>query len=88
MDEKSGYVIGVPICAKNFQGLLEGLKSIVFTLNSDGHKVDRITTDDEKIFHTVKPLLGQLGIQLEQTPAGQHERRIWKQKQTSTLFCQ
>ena len=44
--------------------------------NIFGHKVVKITSDDEVTLATLKKHLGQFQVEVTQTPAGLHEKRI------------
>ena len=50
--------------------------------NRYGHKVARVTTDDERSLATLRDPLGRLGIQASSSPAGLHEKRFERHIQT------
>jgi hypothetical protein len=52
------------------------------TYSTFGHKVKRITTDDESCFTTMITPLGVAGIELTTTPAGMHEKTAERTIQT------
>jgi hypothetical protein len=54
-DEKSGYCSGVPISKKQTTNIVEAFKILLSEYSSSGHKVQRVTTDDEKALNDVKP---------------------------------
>ena len=82
VDEKSAFVTGVSIKSKSKLSLLDGFKTIIATFNAHGHKVLKITTDDEKNFLSTKDGLATYGIQFSSTPAGFHEKRAERYIQT------
>jgi len=82
VDEKSSYVTGVSIPSKSKLALIDGFKTIIATFNAHGHKVIKITTDDEKNFNSTKDELAIYGIKLTTTPADFHEKRAERYIQT------
>jgi hypothetical protein len=48
VDEKSGFCAGVPIAKKQESHVVDATKVIISEFTSHGHRVQRITTDDEK----------------------------------------
>jgi hypothetical protein len=82
VDEKSGYSIGIPLKSKASKNIVDGYKTMIQFFNSYGHKVTKITVDDERTLLSAKPELSMLGIQLTSTPAGLHEKRAERYIQT------
>ena len=82
VDEKSSYLVGVPIKSKSALHIQAAAEAILVEFNRYGHKVVRFTTDDERTLATLRDPLGKLGIQVTATPAGLHENRIDRHIQT------
>ena len=82
VDEKSSYVSMAPLKNKSSKCIADGFLGIVHFYNSYGHKVDRITTDDENNFNATKDSMAQHGVRLNTTPADMHERRCERYIQT------
>ena len=82
VDEKSTYLVGVPMKSKSAAQVLSAAKSTLVEFNRYGHKVRKITTDDEKTLLTLKEPLGRYGVIMSSTPAGLHEKRIERYIQT------
>ena len=64
VDEKSSYLIGVPIKSKSASNIQEAAEAILVEFNRYGHKVTKFTTDDERTLATLRDPLGKLGIQV------------------------
>ena len=82
VDEKSSYYAGIPMSSKSSKNVLEALLAILAEFNAHGHKVIRITMDDERVLATLKIPCGKLGVQIAPTPAGLHEKRVERAVQT------
>ena len=82
VDEKSSYVSMAPLKNKSSKCIADGFLSIVHFYNSYGHKVEKITTDDESNFNATKDNMAQHGVRLNTTPADMHERRCERYIQT------
>jgi hypothetical protein len=82
VDEKSGYISTAPLKTKSAKAICEAIMGIVCFFNSFGHKVLRITSDDERNFHATKDLVAKYGITLNTTPSELHERRCERYIQT------
>ena len=82
VDEKSSYLIGVPIKSKSASNIQEAAEAILVEFNRYGHKVTKFTTDDERTLATLRDPLSKLGIQVTATPAGLHKKRIERHIQT------
>jgi hypothetical protein len=74
-DEVSGYTMGIPSKDKSEKSLKDVGEWIIAEMNQYGHKVECITTDDERCFHTWTKHLAQFGVPVSHTPAGLHEKR-------------
>ena len=82
VDEKSGYLATSPLKTKGAKAVCDAILGIVYFFNSYAHKVVRITTDDERTFHSTKDLIAKYGIQLHTTPSELHEKRCERYIQT------
>jgi len=82
VDEKSSFLVGVPIKSKSASNIQEAAEAMLVEFNRYGHRVQRFTTDDERTLATLRDPLGKLGIQVTTTPAGLHEKRIERHIQT------
>jgi hypothetical protein len=81
-DRKTGFLCGATTPAKNTPKLNSRMTDIVATYASFGHKVRRMTTDDERCLRALKQPLGLMGIELTATPAGMHEKTAERAIQT------
>jgi len=68
-DEFIGYMIGIPSKDKSERHLKDVGESIVAELNQYGHKVKKMTTDDERCFHTWEKHLAHFANEVTHTPA-------------------
>ena len=82
VDEKTGYISTAPLKTKNAKSIYEGLLNIIHSYNSHGHRVKRITSDDERNFRATKDMLAKYGVLLDSTPADLHEKRCERYIQT------
>jgi hypothetical protein len=82
VDDKSNYIAAVPAKRKTSAHMLEAVTEIVLEFNRFGHKVSRITTDDEHTLATLRSPLAKIGITVNPTPAGLHEKKIERYIQT------
>ena len=62
--------------------MLEATKDTISEFNRYGHKVRKITTDDEITLATLRRPLAALGIDVSPTPAGLHEKKVERYIQT------
>lgn len=82
VDEKSGYCIGVPLETKGKKSIEDAMKGMVQEYNQYGHKVLKITCDDERTLMSAKAELAALGVHLDSTPPDLHEKRAERYIQT------
>jgi hypothetical protein len=82
VDEKSTYVVGIPTKTKSAKEFEEATREILIEFNRYGHNVSQIITDDEKCLATLRTPLGKLGVVLQPTPAGLHEKKAERFIQT------
>jgi hypothetical protein len=82
VDEKSTYVVGVPTKTKSAKELENAAQEIIIEFNRYGHKVSQLITDDEKCLATLRSPLGKLGVIVQPTPAGLHEKKVERFIQT------
>lgn len=85
VDEKSAYTKLLPLKSKS--DLFSAFKSLISHYISHGHKVSVIRSDDERAITTHKTALGLMGVRLETTPAGLHNRRCERYIQTHLRIC-
>lgn len=85
VDEKSSYILCIGLASK--AKVLDSLKSLIATYRAYGYTVSTIRTDDEHAFTSHRQALGSLGIRLETTPAGMHNRRCERYIQTHGKIC-
>ena len=82
VDEKSSFLVGIPIKSKSATHIQEAAEAMLVEFNRYGHRVEKLTTDDERTLATLAIPLGKLGIDVKPTPAGLHEKRIERHIQT------
>ena len=82
VDEKSSFLVGIPIKSKSATHIQEAAEAMLVEFNRYGHRVEKLTTDDERTLATLAIPLGKLGIDVKPTPAGLHEKRIVRHIQT------
>jgi len=82
VDEKTGYITTAPLKSKNSKSIYDGLLNIIHFFNSHGHKVRRITSDDERNFKATQDMLAKYGILYDSTPADLLEKRCERYIQT------
>ena len=76
VDEKTGYLWGIPLKHKTSALIYEGLKLVLAELTGFGYKPKSLTTDDENCFRRLHDSMSLLGIRFSTTPAGLHEKRV------------
>jgi protein-tyrosine-phosphatase len=82
VDEASGHVSGVGQPTKSKGDLCDAFDTIIAFYRQHGHRIRKITTDNENVLKACKTHLGLQGIELTHTPAGLHERRVERYIQT------
>lgn len=82
VDEKSNFIITLPLPSKSTNTLQEGFESIITFFNTYGHTVKRVTTDAESTLKNLKSYFQQKKVILTNTPAGLHEKRVERAIQT------
>lgn len=82
VDEKSNFIITLPLSSKSTNTLQEGFEQIITFYNTYGHTVKRVTIDAENTLKNLKSYLQQKKIVLTNTPAGLHEKRVERAIQT------
>jgi hypothetical protein len=55
VDEKSGYCSEIPFSKKQTTNIVEAFKILLSNYSSSGHKVQRVTTNDEEALNAAKP---------------------------------
>ena len=82
VDEKSDFIVGIPMETKSTINMQAAGDATILAYNMFGHKVFKITTDDEVSLGILKPHLGKIGVTVTPTPAELHEKRIERHIQT------
>jgi hypothetical protein len=82
VDEKSAFISGVAIKSKGKKTLSQAMIDIVHSFNAHGHRVKKITSDDESTFHATSNTLVAIGVEVTFTPAGFHQKRAERYIQT------
>ena len=77
-DEKSSYIVGVPMQRKSESHVRDAGIQTLTEFNVHGHRMVLQTTDDESSLLTLKKHLGPLGVRVSPTPAGLHEKFVEK----------
>ena len=81
-DEKTSFLIGIPMKDKSAASVMKLGLSLLTEFNTRGYKVSNILTDDEICLTILGTTLGKFGVKVSFTPAGLHEKRIERHMRT------
>ena len=74
VDRKCGLKCVVTMKSKKVEVLFKGFKAIIISYKTYGHDIKQLVSDNEQVFNSLKPLLGQLGILMTLTPSSKHNQ--------------
>jgi hypothetical protein len=75
IDDKSDFVIAVPIPTKSTSQLVKAMDTVIKTYQQYGHSAQHFTSDDEANLKATLPHLLIRKISHSSTPAGLHEKK-------------
>jgi hypothetical protein len=82
VDDKSDFVVGVPLPTKHSSAVNDGYGKLIAEFRSRNHPARHISTDDEATLRASKQYLASNLITSSLTPAGLHEKKIERTIQT------
>jgi hypothetical protein len=86
VDELTGYTVLLDLLSKTQVHLMEGLRKGMAYFQKYGHVVERVVTDAESCFGACATDLGNMGVNLQQRPPGEHEK--FAESKTRSLRAQ
>ena len=75
-DEFSGYIMAIGLPRKTTTQVRDAIATVNAAYRSQGHVIQRISTDAEPCFVAITNQLGALGIEAVQSSPGRHARRV------------
>jgi hypothetical protein len=82
VDERSDYIIGIPMTTKSTSHLVKAVDVMLGIYLQKGHTLSHLTTDNEINLRSMETHLRQRKISLSTTPAGLHEKKAERTIQT------
>jgi len=83
VDEHTGHISQPGLPSKSNASLFNGMRlSLMKTFNSNGHKVDTVHGDAERVNVSLTPHFGSIGTQLKVSLPGHHAHRAERSTQT------
>ena len=82
VDERSDYIIGIPMATKSQSHLVKAIDVISGIYLQKGHTLSHLTTDNENNLRSMEHQLRTRKISLSTTPAGLHEKKAERTIQT------
>jgi hypothetical protein len=85
VDDKSDFVVAVPMTKKSTNQLLKAMDTIIGTYLLHGHSLELFVSDDERNFNSTIVSLQVRKVKLSTTPAGLHQKKAERTIQTIKL---
>jgi hypothetical protein len=82
VDERSDFIIGIPMDTKSQSHLVKAIGVIIGIYLQKGHALSHLTTDNENNLRSMEHQLRTRKISLSTTPAGLHEKKAERTIQT------
>jgi hypothetical protein len=82
VDEKSGFILAVPMKRKNEESLKMALEQMIRICNTYGHTVRFVLSDDETNLQTLNKHAATYAVEVQPVPADLHEKFVENRMRT------